>query len=533
MDSHSDLQTGSGPHPCPWYALGRSTSARIIRFGLELGLLLLLSPLQPAAAATTETYSFLSLNRLIPDGNPSGISDVRSVSSALARISSLRVRLSVAGEFNGDLFAYVRHASPSGTNYCVLLNRPGRCATTPVGYGDPGLTVVLDDYAGAGDIHVYRTETNLPTGCQLSGNWQPDGRVNDPDETSGAQTRATSLSSFLGQVPGGDWTLFIADVDSGGTNVLLGWELQITGDTAFVGIPNQVARVSAPVVITNVLADASRWTGPLTFGLAPGAPAGAWLDPITGVFRWTPSRGQARSSNAISVWVADSGSPPAFATNTFNVTVDDYAELLVGQAVTLAGQTNGVMLTLVTSTGLTNVQTQLQVPQERLTNLTLVGWAPVLGGATLRQAMPNVWQMEFSAGESQVLQATQQLAWLQFQAVSNRSAFVPVEAPTLTVLQTNGTSVSTTFTSPGRVTVIAREPLIEVLPSTLQRPRLVLYGLPGYTYRLQSSPDVSAPDGWAPVWEGIIPAELWTTVDLTNSSPSPSIFFRAEERSSP
>jgi len=56
-------------------------------------------------AQTTETYTFTT-NRVVPDGNPSGLSDVRAINSAIENISSVTVNLKIAGNFNGDLYGY-------------------------------------------------------------------------------------------------------------------------------------------------------------------------------------------------------------------------------------------------------------------------------------------------------------------------------------------------------------------------------------------------------------------------------------------
>src|ERR1035437_4679419 len=61
-------------------------------------------------AQTIETYTFTT-NRLVPDGDASGMSDIRHVPSAIATITAVKVRLKIAGEFNGDLYGYVRHSS--------------------------------------------------------------------------------------------------------------------------------------------------------------------------------------------------------------------------------------------------------------------------------------------------------------------------------------------------------------------------------------------------------------------------------------
>ncbi len=75
----------------------------------------------------------------MPDGDLSGLSDVRNVDSAIGNISSLLVRLKVTGEFNGDLYAYLRHTN----GFVVLLNRVGKTAANPAGYGDSGFDVTF------------------------------------------------------------------------------------------------------------------------------------------------------------------------------------------------------------------------------------------------------------------------------------------------------------------------------------------------------------------------------------------------------
>ena len=99
-------------------------------------LLVLLAAVSPRVlqAQTTETFTFTT-NRVVPDGNAAGLADVRSVSSAIGNISSLKVGLKVTGEFNGDLYGYIRHSG----GFAVLLNRAGKTASNPLGTA----TVVL------------------------------------------------------------------------------------------------------------------------------------------------------------------------------------------------------------------------------------------------------------------------------------------------------------------------------------------------------------------------------------------------------
>lgn len=182
-------------------------------------------------AQTNETHSFTNLNWAVPDGNYAGLSDVHVVNSAIANITSLRVKLKVSGEFNGDLYGYLRHAAAGATNFCVLLNRTGRTAVNRSGYDDSGFDITLDDAALSTNIHCYRVITNLPAGTPLVGSWRPDGRKVDPASALDSSAETTTLGSFAGTGASGDWTLFLADVEAGGTNLLVGWELEFSGHT--------------------------------------------------------------------------------------------------------------------------------------------------------------------------------------------------------------------------------------------------------------------------------------------------------------
>jgi hypothetical protein len=58
-----------------------------------------------------------------------------------------------------------------------------------------------------------------------------------------------------------------------------------------------------------------------TYSLAPGAPAGATINPSSGVFTWTPAVGS--STAAVTVHITDSGNPSVTSSTTFDITVLD------------------------------------------------------------------------------------------------------------------------------------------------------------------------------------------------------------------
>ena len=61
----------------------------------------------------------------------------------------------------------------------------------------------------------------------------------------------------------------------------------------------------------------------LTFSLDPGAPTGATINAVSGLFTWTPTEAQGPNAYPITIRVTDSGSPTLGNTKTFNVSVNE------------------------------------------------------------------------------------------------------------------------------------------------------------------------------------------------------------------
>lgn len=177
---------------------------------------MIVKPLQPFLAAlllasvTAHGALFPSgtLNTIIPDANPTGISSTINVSGLGSVITDVNVTINVSGGFNGDLYAYLSY---NGI-LVPLLNRVGTGSGDPFGYSTAGFNnITLDDQALNGNIHSV------------------------PSPTSGQSYRPDSGSSSLGNYntynPNGTWTIFFADMASGGgsgPSTLVSWSLDIT-----------------------------------------------------------------------------------------------------------------------------------------------------------------------------------------------------------------------------------------------------------------------------------------------------------------
>lgn len=184
---------------------------------------------------TLVTKLFSNLLLAIPDNSAVGVAQEQTVSGIPGSIASLSVQLTISSRgagpmFNGDLFVSLNHSS----GYSVLLNRVGRRPDSVAGYGDNGFNFTLADSAAA-DVHSYRVSlggsdlvpiSSANPAAPLTGSWQPDGRTADPEAVLTGSPRITSLAAFNGMDPNGTWTLFVADLGSGGLAQLESWSLE-------------------------------------------------------------------------------------------------------------------------------------------------------------------------------------------------------------------------------------------------------------------------------------------------------------------
>ena len=162
-------------------------------------------------------------------------------------------------------------------------------------------------------------ETTTPAGTAIGTNGGTTGNI----EWAGVTNVSGSAPVPTRAVPAGSWTTLTFNLPvepitsfSGGNGVL--------STASGLGVLEHVAIVPVTGVGTNNLyLDNFAVLTPrtLTFSLGAGAPANAAINPITGVFTWTPTEAQAPGTNVIAVIVTDNSVPPTKATNTFTVVV--------------------------------------------------------------------------------------------------------------------------------------------------------------------------------------------------------------------
>lgn len=187
--------------------------------------MLLLVTLTSRADLTNLTAT-ASPGALVPDANPVGLTSTINISGMSGYITNLTVNLDITGGFNGDLYAYL--LAPDGS-MVVLLNRVGMGTNNVFGYSDAGFNISLTS-AATNNIHDYQSGSYGISNGQLTNSWAADSRMVDPMSAPSVFDLAPTgytLANLTGLYPNGDWTLFIADLSSGGQSTFVSWGLTI------------------------------------------------------------------------------------------------------------------------------------------------------------------------------------------------------------------------------------------------------------------------------------------------------------------
>ena len=184
-------------------------------FGIATGIL-------ACQIAPADLFESGAVNAAIPDNTGFGITNSISVNSMNGNIDDISVTVNIGAAddgyvFNGDIYLYLQH----GDNISILLNRIGKTASNPYGYDDNGFNVTLS--LTGDDIHSYGSAD----GGTLTGIWGADGRYIDPDLVLDTNERTALLDVFLNTDANENWTLFAADLATGGTAQLNSWSLTL------------------------------------------------------------------------------------------------------------------------------------------------------------------------------------------------------------------------------------------------------------------------------------------------------------------
>ncbi len=305
-------------------------------------------------------------------------------------------------------------------------------------------------------------------------------------------------------------------------------------------VPNQTVTEGNLLAFSATASDPDIPAQTLTYSLGAGAPVGATINPVTGFFTWVPTEAQGPSTNLVAIRVTDNALPSLSATQRFTITVvqsnspaatmplmaENYLEFSVGKTVVRAGQTGSVPLCVTNVTGVTSLSASIFVPTDQLSNLGMSALDPELDSGTFDPQGPGLSKMSFSVRSGQILQNGHKVAQLNFTAVSTHSAFVPLIISNVVSMQSNGVPIKTILARSGRVVVVGSEPLLEPFPSAHYNHSLVLYGLPGTNYLVESTSDEGQVKQWQAAWQGTL-TNLFQVIHPDGNITNRLTLFRA------
>jgi len=190
---------------------------------------------------------------------------------------------------------------PDYSTNASISTADGRYSLQVPGFGGFGYVKLADPLAGQ---------------SQLASVTRGDGKVLNP---ANAWLSSTWVS------PGNYWTYFVNvfDANNGsGLSYTLAYNLPPSPTNRPPRLdPLQDWTLVAGNYLSFPITASDPDANKLTFALDPGAPAGAAIDPVTGLFTWRPTQSQAPSTNLVRVRVTDNGTPNLSDAGAFSVIV--------------------------------------------------------------------------------------------------------------------------------------------------------------------------------------------------------------------
>jgi hypothetical protein len=180
--------------------------------------------------------------------------------------------------------------------------------------------------------------------------------------------------------------------------------------------------------------------------------------------------------------------------NAFGI---EFSALTLGSTITRAGSTGAVAITFNSSVPIREITAQLNVPTALLRGLMLSNLPPSVATATVISNTPNTALVHVVMQTGQTLQGALPFGQLWFTAISNQpSAFLPLRLTGTVLGKADGSSVSNVLVQPGRVVLVAEQPLLEAFAAGNGTRSMTIYGKPWSAYALEYSTDLKNANGW-------------------------------------
>ena len=431
----------------------------------------------------------------------------------------------LSGETNETLLVGNVQPGDEGDYTVAIRDADGRFNSNPAFLfvlSPPGIVTQPTDL-----IAIAGTSVSLQAGADgtapLTYQWRRNGAL-----LPGATSPTLSFPSVQVSDTAGYYLVVENDFGAATSRVA---RLDVFVAPALAPIPDLFAEVLQPLVISNAVTDLNVPPLNLVYSLAPGAPTNATINATNGLFRWTPNRSQAPSTNLITARVTDETRPLVSGSMTFTVSVNDYLELTAGAVILQTGETNSVPIDVFSSAALLDLQCVLRFPQDRLAGAWLEPLLPEIASATMQAAGANAAALTFTIMPGQTLQGTQRLARLHFTAAAGQtSSFVPLDLDSMSAAVRAAGVEPTLLLNDGRVVVVGARPLLEarLKPGNLRE--VTLYGRRGTTYVIEYATNLANGVTWRTrsTVQGASMTNL--TQSLFLNIPAPPVYYRARQQ---
>ena len=237
-----------------------------------------------------------------------------------------------------------------------------------------------------------------------------------------------------------------------------------------------------------------------------------------GVFGWTPVCEQGSTTNLITVWAIDNGTPALSNSVSFNVMVGACVQVSIGSGVARIGNETSVSVNVYSTVSLTTLSFSLATLAGRFTNWTAGAGNPAAVSATARGSDPSQPQFNFAVPAGQAPGASS-LGTISVQCLATGdSTFAPLTINSIVATASDSMQVGSVFGSPGRLALIGAQPILEATLTNAANPVLTLYGNPGSNYCIMSATSLSQPITWTPLTNFVLtgPVQVISPGAVTN-----------------
>lgn len=216
-----------------------------------------------------------------------------------------------------------------------------------------------------------------------------------------------------------------------------------------------------------------------------------------------------------------------------NFVVSQTAQFSVGEASATvgfgrdaerAGASGSVAITITASGLLANCSFLLNVPTNRFSSLSLQTDSPLIGSATMQALSANSLRFSVQASAGNNLQGSAQVAHLSYTLATNDTSEFLNLSPTSLVGTNTDFSSANVSGQLGVIIIVGPQPILDTAISGSRR-ELLLYGIAGHSYQLQSSTNLDSSNAWT----NVLRVPLTNLVDVISNLDfsSHAIFYRA------